>query len=111
MLLHAYKLPVLAKSLISEPSWNNLVWRCPRSVGIHCTDFQLLLKRRVTLSVMAPKRKADVGGSSAVASKKAAVEPLDNLVDPKRVRILKDGDIGCGPVIYWYVSVILVHRQ
>lgn len=101
MLLYAYKLPVPAKSLISEPSWNNLVWKCSRFVGIHCTDFQLLSKRTVTLSVMAPKRKADVGGSSAVASKKAALEPVDSLVDPKRVRILKDGDIGSGPIVYW----------
>ncbi|BDA41821.1 Deoxyribodipyrimidine photo-lyase [Coccomyxa sp. Obi] len=50
---------------------------------------------------MAPKRKADIGGSSADASKKAALEPVDTLVSPKRVRILKDGDIGSGPVIYW----------
>jgi hypothetical protein len=46
------------------------------------------------------KRKADAPESSG-ASKKAAPSG-EALVDPQRVRTLKDGDIGSGPVIYWY---------
>lgn len=51
---------------------------------------------------MAPKRKADTGQSSAGTSKKAAVaSDLGALVNAKRVRTLKDGDVGAGPVLYW----------
>lgn len=46
---------------------------------------------------MAPRRKAedDVAGPSKRAS---VSEPL---VNPKRVRMLKEGQQGDGPVIYW----------
>jgi deoxyribodipyrimidine photo-lyase len=46
---------------------------------------------------MSSKRKADPAG--APASKKAAGDR--GLVNSKRVRKLKDLDIGSGPVIYW----------
>ena len=47
------------------------------------------------------KRKADAPESSGAAFKKKSVPSGEALVNPQRVRTLKDGDIGSGPVIYW----------
>jgi len=43
------------------------------------------------------KRKAAEQGGGAPKRAAGTVE----LVNPKRVRVLKDGAVGSGPVIYW----------
>ena len=53
---------------------------------------------------MGEKRKAEAGSGTAPKAAKTAV-----LVNRKRMRILKDGDIESGPVLYWYVARGLKH--
>ena len=47
------------------------------------------------------KRKADEAEGSKGKSLKSTSTDVDSKVNPKRVRFLKDGDIGSGPVLYW----------
>uniref|UniRef100_A0A383VG34 Deoxyribodipyrimidine photo-lyase n=1 Tax=Tetradesmus obliquus TaxID=3088 RepID=A0A383VG34_TETOB len=60
------------------------------------------------MSSPAPKRKADgaAAGASRTSKKPAApappaAAPAGQLVNPKRLRMLKEGQQGPGPVIYW----------
>lgn len=51
------------------------------------------------------KRKADGAAAAGPSSKKAAAGAAaaagTGLVNPKRMRYLKEGQQGSGPVIYW----------
>ncbi len=51
---------------------------------------------------MASKWPADMGEAEAgPAPKKKGGASGSPLVNPKRVRTLKEGEVGSGPVIYW----------
>ncbi len=55
---------------------------------------------------MPPKRKAedceeDADEAGPSTSSKKATIATDLLVNPQRVRTLKDGVVGAGPIIYW----------
>ena len=50
--------------------------------------------------IMGAKRKADESGGAASKSAK------QQLVNPKRMRELKGGDVGDGPVIYWCACLV-----
>lgn len=60
---------------------------------------------RLQSQAMADKRKAEGG---AGPSRKAAKGPSSELVNPQRMRVLKQGTEGAGPVIYWYGSLLAV---
>ena len=83
---------------------SRLTWRAPFT-AVECPHNRSSSCRRFTATALAMgKRKADDAESSGAASKKKDVPPEHDLVNPKRVRILKDGDVGSGPVIYWYAA-------
>ena len=56
---------------------------------------------------MAPKRKNDSGEAG---SSKAAKGSGKQLVNPKRWRELKEGDVGKGPILYWCATTCLAAR-
>ena len=100
-MLRSLRATPAALHILSTPSSS---WRAFLAVA----DCQLPLystPRKYSTSVLAMgKRKADEAEGSAAASKKKNAPSDEGLVNPKRVRILKDGDVGSGPVIYWYGS-------
>ena len=58
--------------------------------------------RRASSSMSSKRQAADAAGG---ASKRPAAAPAaaggGTLVNPKRIRVLKEGTIGGGPVVYW----------
>jgi hypothetical protein len=47
------------------------------------------------------KRKAADADADGAKAKKIADTGVSTQVNPKRVRFLKEGDIGSGPILYW----------
>lgn len=71
-----------------------------RSVGAGCAA--------AVPPTMAPKRKGDDGGDAGPSAKKPApagfsgpAPAVEQLVNPKRVRVLKGGEVAKGPVVLW----------
>jgi hypothetical protein len=80
--------------------------------------------RQIAVSTKAPKNKTPVAGdlvlpyldTTYMAEKRKASSELGGrkggrpgpLVNPRRMRVLQDGEAGKGPILYWYDPILVL---
>lgn len=94
---------LIGTNVLGTHRLNHLILRaqqcCLGSVVASSSSSAASNRRRRQASAMssAPKRKAD----AELGPSKKVAPSIEALVNPKRVRMLKEGQQGPGPVIYW----------